>query len=316
MARANAAYYARRDPFADFVTSPEISQMFGELLGAWAESCWEAMGKPARVVLAEAGPGRGTLMADVLRLIERLIPQFAAAIDLWLIETSPRLREVQAQKLPKAKFADDLTGLPDGPLILLANEFLDALPIRQFRWTEEGWMERFVVDGAFVEWSCADVPREADAGQIVERCEAAEEFTKALAGRLAHSGGVALLVDYGSLRSTPGDSLQALRHGKPADPLANPGSADLTAHVDFEALSKLAKAAGVKVHGPLAQGSFLSRLGVYQRANVLARGKEPARAMKLMAEANRLADPAMMGTLFKVMALAAPELPVPAGFDL
>ncbi len=314
MARANGAYYATHDPFADFVTSPEISQMFGELLGAWAANCWQAMGSPGRVILAEAGPGRGTLMADALRLIARLAPGFAAAIEVWLIETSPLLRTEQARRVPRARFADDLGQLPVGPMILLGNEFLDALPIRQFRRTGAGWAERFVLDAAFIEIACENPGRDAQIGEIVEICEPAEAFVSAVAQRVVAQNGVALLIDYGPMQSAAGDSLQALRGGKPADPLIDPGQADLTAHVDFARLVQLAQNAGALAYGPLAQGSFLSRLGLYQRAQVLARGKEPKLAMKLIHEANRLADPTTMGSLFKVMAIAHPVLPMPAGF--
>lgn len=314
MARANAAYYAIHDPFADFVTAPEISQMFGELLGAWAAQVWQDMGSPHRVVLAEAGPGRGSLMADALRVIAKLTPDFLAAIDLWLIETSPLLRQAQASALPRAQFADDLYGLPSGPLILLANEFLDALPIRQFRHTASGWAERWVQNGDFIEIPSEPPPRDADDGDIIERCQAAEAFIAAVAARVAASGGAALFIDYGPSKSAPGDSLQALLGGKPANPLSAPGSADLTAHVDFETLANIAAASGASTQGPLAQGSFLSRLGIYQRAQVLARGKEPKLAMRLMAEANRLADPTTMGSLFKVLAVMDPKLPLPPGF--
>ena len=314
MARANAAYYATHDPFADFVTAPEISQMFGELIGAWAAGCWQAMGSPARVLVAEAGPGRGTLMADALRLVDRMAPDLSRALELWLIETSERLRAKQERTLPRAQFVHELSSLPEGPLILIANEFLDALPIRQFCRTESGFTERFVWNNAYLEMPCDAPPRDAGPGEIVEWGEAAEAFTSALARRVVHSGGVGLLVDYGPARSGPGESLQALRGGKPADPLSEPGTADLTAHVDFEALARVARAAGAAVYGPVAQGSFLSRLGIYQRAQVLARGKEPRLAMRLMAEANRLADPTAMGSLFKVLAVADPKLPLTAGF--
>ena len=314
MARANAAYYATHDPFADFVTAPEISQMFGELLGAWAAHVWETMGSPERVVLAEAGPGRGTLIRDALRVADKLAPRFASAIDLCLIETSPALRQAQARVLPRARFAGDFTEVPDGPLILLANEFLDVLPIRQFVRTEAGWVERYVADGKFLDLPCDPIDRQAEPGEIVESGEAASFFVAAVSARVADSGGAGLFIDYGPTRSAPGDSLQALRGGKPTDPLSQPGTADLTAHVDFETLAGVARAVGAAVHGPKAQGSFLSRLGIYQRAQVLARGKEPAMAMNLMARANRLADPTAMGTLFKVLAVTHPALPMPAGF--
>ena len=319
MGRANAAYYAGHDPFADFVTAPEISQMFGELLGAWAVTVWQSMGSPARLILAEAGPGRGTLMQDALRLASRLAPGFAAAAQLWLIETSPRLRGEQASRLPQAQFAASLGEIPAGPMILIANEFIDALPIRQFRKLTEGWAERFVEAGAFVEEPCAAPTHGLDPdairpGEIIESCPDGEAFVQSLASRLAAHNGAALLIDYGPLQSSPGDSLQALRGGQPADPLADPGGADLTAHVDFSHLARLARAAGAASYGPLAQGSFLSRLGLYQRAQSLARGKDAKTALRLMNEANRLADPTTMGSLFKVLALTAPHLPAPAGF--
>ena len=314
MARANGAYYATHDPFAAFVTAPEISQMFGELIGAWAATCWQAMGSPGAVVLAEAGPGRGSLMADALRLVGKLAPEFGQALDLWLIESSELLRGAQERALPRARFADGLDGLPAGPLILIANEFLDALPIRQFCRNDDGLCERYVCDGEFVEVPCEASARVCEVGEIVEWGEVGEAFVAALARRVVDNGGAGLLVDYGPSRSAAGESLQALHGGKPADPLVDPGTADLTAHVDFGALAGVARAAGAAVYGPLAQGSFLSRLGIYQRAQVLARGKEPRVAMKLMAEANRLADPTAMGSLFKVLVVADPKLPAPAGF--
>ncbi|MDA8251310.1 MAG: SAM-dependent methyltransferase [Rhodospirillales bacterium] len=316
MARANAAYYARHDPFADFTTAPEISQVVGELLGAWAAVTWQAMGAPDPVILAEAGPGRGTLMSDALRAIRRTAPGFARALRLHLVETSPRLRAVAGEKLPQATWHDRIEELPDGPLILLANEFFDALPIRQFLRRGDGWAERFVQDGALVE-----VPSELAApwaepvedGAVVERCEPALAIAAHLGARLARDGGAALILDYGPAESAPGDSLQALRGGQAADPLAAPGAADLTAHVDFAALAAAAREAGAASFGPVPQGMFLARLGLYQRTGQLARAN-PARAAGLVAAAQRLAEPAFMGRLFKVLALAHPALPEPPGF--
>ncbi len=257
MARANSAYYAARDPFADFTTAPEISQVFGELLGLWAAVVWQQMGKPAPVILAEAGPGRGTLMADALRAIGKTMPDFSRALRLHLVETSPRLRALQAERLPGASWHDDFTGLPEGPLLLLANEFFDALPIRQFVRRGTGWTERHVRDGSFFEFSSIAPPRHAEDGEIVEICEPALAFASTLGRRIATTGGAALLIDYGPERSAPGDSLQAVRDGRPADPLAEPGLADLTAHVDFQAMSETACAAGAAVHaGPVPQGAM------------------------------------------------------------
>lgn len=356
MGRANAAYYATHDPFADFTTSPEIAQAFGEILGLWAAVTWEQLGRPAPVLLAEAGPGRGTLMADALRAITRAAPAFRAALSLHLIETSPRLRALQAAALPAGTvWHDRLDTLPDAPLILLANEFLDALPIRQFVRRGEVWTERFVAGGAFVELPAdppapltSPAPRERSprrgaAGEggprtsgagpspgalcaptspasgrgdrVVEICEPAREFVAALAARLAARPGAALLLDYGPAEPATGDSLQALRGGTPADPLADPGEADLTAHVDFPTLAALARASGASVHGPLPQGALLTRLGLFQRTDRLARGQPPARAMALVAAARRLAEPVRMGRLVKALALCHPACPTPAGFE-
>ncbi len=312
MARANAAYYATHDPFADFTTSPEISQVFGELLGAWAAVVWQAMGAPDPVIFAEAGPGRGTLMADALRVITRTAPDFARSLRLHLIETSPRLRAVQAEKLPSPVFHDRIEDLPPGPLLLLANEFLDALPIRQFVRMGRGWAERHVADGRFVDVPCP--PPERGEGDVVETCEPARALAAHLASRLATRGGAALFIDYGPEQSAPGDSLQALRNGRPADPLAEPGSADLTAHVDFAALAAIARDRGAAVHGPVPQGLFLTRLGLYPRTHRLAHGQDVRRAAALMDAAGRLAQPERMGRLFKALAICDPRLPMPPGF--
>lgn len=309
MERANAAYYASRDPFGDFITAPEISQVFGEILGLWSAIVWQSMGSPATFILAEAGPGRGTLMADALRAAGR-VPGFVAAAGVHFIETSPRLRAEQAARVPTSIWHERVEDLPDAPLILLANEFLDALPIRQFVHRPCGWRERFVADGAFVEQPCDDLgPAEDDC--VIERRDPALAIH--LGQRLAATPGAALFIDYGPARSAPGDSLQALRDGKPSDPLAAPGTADLTAHVDFQAFAEAA--AGATAHGPLAQGEFLSRLGLFQRSFALARSQPPAQAAAIIDAANRLAEPARMGRLFKALALCHPSLPTPPGFE-
>ncbi len=313
MARANARYYATHDPFADFVTSPEITQAFGEVLGAWAAVTWMAMGRPDPVILAEAGPGRGTLMADALRAVRRVAPEFHAALRLHLVESSPRLRAVQAAALPGATWHDDIADLPPGPMILLANEFLDALPIRQFLRRGDGWVERYVADGvAGRSWAEQPVsPLEPDwTGDIREYRDPA--LAALIGARLRGQGGAALFLDYGPAASGPGDSLQALRDGKPADPLAEPGTADLTAHVDFAAF---ARAAGTTAYGPIPQGKFLGALGLFQRIDRLARGQAPHRAIAMIEAGRRLAEPDRMGALFKAMVLTHPDLPVPAGFE-
>lgn len=318
MARANAAYYAARDPFADFTTSPEISQVFGEVLGLWAAVTWGAMGRPDPVLLAECGPGRGTLMADALRAADAVASDFRAALRLHLVETSPRLRAIQAEKLPGAEWHDDVSGLPAGPLLLLANEFLDALPIRQFVRRGDGWTERFVDGAAFVERPASapeEAPPDVADGAVVERCDPALDVVRALAARLAREGGAALFLDYGRAESGSGDTLQALRGGRPAPPLDHPGEADLTAHVDFPALARAARESGAAAYGPVPQGRFLAALGLFQRTDRLARTQPPARAAALVQAAQRLAEPDRMGKLFKALCLCHPRLPTPAGFE-
>jgi NADH dehydrogenase [ubiquinone] 1 alpha subcomplex assembly factor 7 len=360
MARANAAYYATHNPFADFTTAPEITQAFGEVLGLWAAVVWQTMGAPDPVLLVEAGPGRGTLMSDALRAIGQAAPVFRAALRLHLIETSARLRNVQAQVLPGAAWHDVLEAVPEGPFILLANEFLDTLPIRQFVRREGRWAERFVADGKFVERATAEdqrpaLPDESEPGAIVgqdtfdwrkppqprsplcpaaqtagepgrvqpdlppgtvvEINEPARAFIATLARRLTACPGAALCLDYGPGDSAPGDSLQALAAGQPADPLGPPGATDLTAHVDFAALGRIACAAGACVHGPLPQGVFLTRLGLMSRTGALARSQPPARAAALIEASRRLIEPDQMGRLFKAMAVCSPRAPTPPGFE-
>jgi len=318
MARAGAAYYARRAGLGrDFTTAPEMSQAFGECLGLWCAVTWQAMGAPARVVLAELGPGRGTLMADALRAVREMVPPFAAALELHLVEASPLLRSEQARRLP-ATWHDDAATLPPGPLILLANEFFDALPIRQFVRRGTGWTERFVAGGAFVEQPAdhqGEAPEgEAPEGAVREVCEPGLALAAALGARLAREGGAGLILDYGPAESGLGDTLQALHDNAPADPLAEPGSVDLTAHVDFAALAAAARAAGAATHGPLPMGLFLQRLGLMARSAMLARAA-PAQAGAILAAAQRLTAPEGMGRLFKALALAHPGLPTPAGFE-
>jgi len=331
MARANAAYYATRDPFADFTTSPEITQVFGELLGLWAAVTWDLLGRPAPVLLVEAGPGRGTLMADALRAVGQVAPAFRAALTVHLIETSPRLRRLQAAALPGAIWHDGLASVPQGPLLVLANEFLDALPIRQFVRHGTTWAERFVADGRFVEAGGAAAPPGMDSARggqgargesaggvggpvVYEFCEQARAFATEVAARaIAHPGAV-LMLDYGPEQSTLGDSLQAIADGRPADVLSPPGTADLTAHVDFESLAAIARAGGAAVHGPIPQGVFLAHLGLFQRTDRLARGQPPRRAGALIEAAQRLAEPNRMGRLFKAMAFCHPDCPTPPGF--
>ena len=318
MARANAAYYATHDPYADFTTSPEITQVFGELLGLWAAVTWQAMGQPDPVLLVECGPGRGTLMADALRAAGGVAAPFRAALQVHLVETSPRLRAQQAARAPDATWHDALEDVPPGPMLLIANEFLDALPIRQFVRRGAGWAERFVDGGKAVEQP-ATAPEldgaEADEGAVMELCKPARAVADHVARRVMRDGGAALFLDYGPAESAPGDSLQALHAGQPASPLVEPGNADLTAHVDFAALARVARAAGAAAHGPVPQGLFLTRLGLFQRTGRLAQPQPPLRAAALVQAAQRLAEPDRMGRLFKALAICHPDLPCPAGFE-
>jgi SAM-dependent MidA family methyltransferase len=312
MARANAAYYARHDPFADFTTAPEIGQVFGELLGAWAAVMWAGMGAPDPVLLVEAGPGRGTLMADARRAVARVAPAFSAACRVHFIETSARLRAIQAQAVPDATWHESLATLPDGPAIVLANEFLDALPIRQFERAGGAWTERHVRDGAWARMPCARTAN-APEGAVAEENAAVLAWVEAIARRIARLGGAALILDYGRAEPGYGDTLQALRHGRPANPLAAPGEADLTAHVDFPALATAARQGGAACHGPVPQGDFLHALGLRVRTERLA-AAHPSRAAALRQAADRLAHPARMGRLFKALAIVPAGSGAPPGF--
>lgn len=318
-------YYTTRDPFGvrgDFITAPEISQMFGELLGLCLARAWQDQGAPATFVLAELGPGRGTLMADVLRAT-RGVPGFHAAAGVVLIEASPALRACQKATLAPypVQWADSIDTLPEKPLFLLANEVFDALPIRQFQRHAEGWQERLVGDfGGRLTFGLSAPARlaalehrlaDTAPGDIVETCAPAQAIVAGLAARIERSGGAALLIDYGDWRSR-GDTLQALRRHAFADPLADPGKADLTAHVDFEALAEAA--APCAVAGPVPQGVLLERLGITARARALAGRMTGAALTAHVAAHRRLTHPAEMGQLFKALALHPRGAPPPPGF--
>ena len=318
-------YYTTRQPFGaegDFITAPEISQMFGELLGLCLAQAWQDQGAPTAFALAELGPGRGTLMADVLRAT-RGVPGFHAAAQVVLIEASPALRARQQATLSPypVHWAEGIDALPEMPLFLLANEFFDALPIRQFQRHAEGWQERLVGerDGrlafglsaatrmAALEHRLADtVP-----GDIVETCAPAQSVVAGIAARIDSHGGAALLIDYGDWHSR-GDTLQALRRHAFADPLADPGEADLTAHVDFEALAQAA--APCAATGPVPQGVLLERLGITARAQTLAGRMTGAALTAHVAAHRRLTHPEEMGQLFKALALHPRRAPPPPGF--
>jgi NADH dehydrogenase [ubiquinone] 1 alpha subcomplex assembly factor 7 len=324
MALANAHYYATRDPLGadgDFITAPEISQMFGELVGLALADLWVRAGRPGGVRYVELGPGRGTLAADALRAMR------AAGLEpaVHFVETSPVLRAAQAERVPNAAWHDDLDALPgDGPILAVANEFFDALPIRQLVATESGWRERRVgADGErFVPVAGPPVPAEAipapvraaPPGAVLEASPAALAWVRRLAERLASHGGAALIVDYGYDRLSAGETLQAMRNHCYADPWLDPGESDLTAHVDFESLARAAAEVGAEVRGPVAQGEWLVRLGIDARVAALGRGA-PNRGEELAAARSRLVSPEAMGTLFRVLGLASPGWPAPEGFQ-
>lgn len=309
-------YYATRDPLGaagDFTTAPEISQIFGEMLGLALAQAWLDQGRPAPFTLAEPGPGRGTLMADILRAT-RAVPGFAEAAQVTLIEASPTLRTAQAERLAdhNPRWLDRLDQLPDAPLFLVANEFFDALPIRQFIRDGDGWREKRIgLDGERLVFGLTDpapqpglTHRLADTndGDVVEICPAAAPMAGEIATRIAGHGGAALIVDYGGWRSR-GDTLQALREHRFADPLDAPGSADLTAHVDFEPLAAAAITSDCAVSHLTSQGVFLECLGITARAQTLAGGLSGAALDDLVAAHRRLTHPDEMGNLFKVLGL-------------
>lgn len=315
-------YYTTRDPFGtagDFTTAPEISQMFGELLGLALAQAWLERGSPTPFVLAELGPGRGTLMSDILRATKG-VPGFHTAAQLVLVEASPVLRDRQAGTLlaHAPRWVDRIEDLPDAPLFLVANEFLDALPIRQFQRGPQGWQERLVGlrDGALTFGLSAPLPQVPDTPAFLHSGEAAlvednlpaRLAVAAVAARIARHGGVAYWIDYGGWRSQ-GDTLQALRQHATDDPLAHPGEADLTAHVDFEPLAALAPAYAFDT-----QGAVLTRLGIDARAIRLAHALSGPALESHRAAHRRLTHAEEMGSLFKVLAITSSGAPPPPGF--
>ena len=299
MEACNAYYYATRDPFGvegDFTTAPEISQMFGELVGACLADCWSRAGSPADAVYAELGPGRGTLASDALRVLRS--SGFGGGVHL--VETSPILREKQRSALPDAVWHDSVDDLP--PLLLVANEFLDALPIQQFVHGQE----RRVV-------SVGDGLAFDRDGEVLELSPVREEVVASIAQRAVKNGGVALFIDYGHARRGRGETLQAVRRHGFAPVLADPGEQDLTSHVDFEAVERAARGAGASVTSLATQGAWLRHLGIEARAASLAKAN-PDRAADLESAVARLTGADQMGDLFKVIAVHSSHWPAPAGF--
>jgi len=322
--------YATRQTIArDFITSPEISQTFGELCGLWAAQVWFDQGRPERPRLVELGPGRGTLMADALRAISAVAPEFLIAGEVVLVETSPILRDVQREKLKdvvagiswQERFDDTLT---DRPLLLIANEFFDCLPVRQYVRTERGWCERMVVveDGKLA-FALAPMPvdpahipsdrHEAPEGGIYEIAPSALALAEEIARTVQVRGGGALIVDYGYDAPGFGETLQAVADGEFADVLEDPGESDLSAHVDFMALAKASRAGGAAIFGPVTQCNFLADMGIGPRAENLMLAN-PTQAKTIASAVDRLVNPEKMGALFKALAMTPKNTPQPPGF--
>jgi NADH dehydrogenase [ubiquinone] 1 alpha subcomplex assembly factor 7 len=325
MAEANARYYASRDPLGvsgDFITAPEISQMFGELIGLWLADVWIRAGRGTPVHYVELGPGRGTLARDALRAMAR----YGLEPQVHFIEGSTALKRLQLEAVPQARFHADLGTVPsDGPLLVAANEFLDALPVRHLITTAAGWREVMVMvdpDGRFVclpgrqpmDAAVPDDARGAAPGTIRETCPAAAAVVFELAGRLVEQGGAALLIDYGHTQSRTGSTLQAVARHRKVDPFDNPGEADLTAHVDFATLAQVAQSRECRWLGTIDQGHWLQALGIDARAEALA-SFAPQHRQALLQARDRLTAEDQMGSLFKVMGLTAPGWPTGAGFS-
>jgi SAM-dependent MidA family methyltransferase len=326
-------YYVSRDPLGregDFITAPEVSQMFGELLGLWAASVWRAIGSPPLLRLIEIGPGRGTMMADALRAL-RVLPPLYQALSVHLIEINPVLREKQKAALSTSReisWHDNFDEVPDGPSIIFANEYFDVLPIHQAVKGTNGWHERTVEfdDAGRLVFGMARDPiprfevllpplvRAAPVGAVFE-WRPDTEIMK-LAGRVRDQEGAALIIDYGHLRSDVGDTFQAIAKHSFADPLKNPGQTDVTAHVDFQALVRAAEDLGAYVHGPVPQGDFLTRLGIETRASTLMAKATPEVSDDISAALKRLVGGGRggMGQMFKVLGVSDPSLTTLAGF--
>ncbi|WP_394269266.1 class I SAM-dependent methyltransferase [Qipengyuania sp.] len=321
MAESNALYYASRDPLGaggDFVTAPEISQMFGELIGLWCADLWHRAGAPPGMGWAELGPGRGTLAADALRAMAAQ----GFRPDVHLVESSPALRRAQARAVPAARFHENIDTLCDAPLFIVANEFFDALAVRQLIRTPAGWRERMVgLDGEELAFMAGNTPMDAavppllqdsEPGTIIETSPATAAIWRDLADRVRQRGGALLAIDYGYLEPRPGSTLQAVRAHRKIGVFDAPGDMDLTAHVDFATLGDIAREAGCTVHAA-TQGEWLRALGLDVRAAQLSR-QSPAAAEAVADARRRLTDADEMGALFKVMAIQGADWPSPAGF--
>lgn len=314
-------YYVTRDPLGekgDFVTAPEVSQVFGELIAVWSVQAWMAMGQPQSVNLVELGPGRGTLMADVLRTLSKAAPAFAAAVKVHLVEMSPVLRAKQRAAVGEgANWHDSFEAVPEGPMILLANEFFDAIPIRQFERREGVWRERVIgLEGDRLTLGMGPIVPGGPGkdGEVIEYAPARAEIARGIGERLSRHPGAALIIDYGHLATAPGDTLQAMRGHRFVPVTETPGEADLTSHVDFEALGKAFTAGGAVAHAGLTQRAFLLAMGLEPRISQLSARADAATQAILQRQMARLADEKQMGNLFKVMGVTSPGLPVPYPF--
>ena len=320
----STATTCRGDPFGragDFITAPEISQIFGELVGLWTIGVWEMMGSPDPFVLAELGPGRGTLMADMLRT-GRVKPSFLKAASVHLVEMSPRLKAVQQAALASSGHAVQwharIDDIPRAPVIFVANEFFDAMPVRQFQWQDGAWAERVIglSDDNELAFGLSPVGQRPAGitlpdGAVVEASPTGKAVMTLIGERIARDHGAALIIDYGSDKPGIGDTLQAVRQHKYESPFAMPGQADVTAHVDFATLARTASEAGIEPRPVVTQGEFLVRLGLVERAQVLGRDQDTKTRDGIASAIERLAGPKAMGKLFKVLAVASPGLKLP-----
>jgi NADH dehydrogenase [ubiquinone] 1 alpha subcomplex assembly factor 7 len=324
MREANAEYYGKGDPFGadgDFVTAPEISQMFGEMVGLWLTDIWMRGGRKTDIHLVELGPGRGTLMADIVRATEK----FGFLPTVHFVETSEALCVAQKLSVPHSTHHDNVATLPkDGPLMIIANEFFDALPVRQFVATHAGWRERVVVRDKGNNFTPMPGTRSADQlipadirnapnHSIYETAPDVSDIMFSLTRRLAEQNGAMLIIDYGYALPGLGSTLQAVKQHDFANPFENPGDHDLTAHVNFPEIVNLAHMQDLRVSGPLEQGVWLQSLGIDTRAQQLAQ-QTPHRAEEVLSMRNRLVDPGEMGALFKVVAISSADWPAPEGF--
>lgn len=324
-------YYTTGEPFGkqgDFTTAPEISQMFGELLGLWAAVVWQQMGAPKKAQLIELGPGRGTLMSDALRAAKG-VPGFIGAVSVHMVETSPALTALQKQALADAgaetQWHQAIEEVPGGPSIIIGNEFLDALPIRQ--WVKDGdhWRERCVdvIDNLFEfalgdQVDPSDIPevfRKASDGDIFESSPITNDIIQKISARLCQFGGAAVFIDYGHSATGLGETLQAVKNHGYAKPLRDPGQQDLTAHVNFAAIAQVAREVGARPWGPITQGELLERLGISARATSLLASATKEQAVELASARQRLTAPDGMGRLFKAIAISHPDAPAPPGFE-